>query len=930
MSPHGIKGTGKKIKCTSSSVNGPKMLAKKKRKILSETPDIVSSKTASYLRGLKIESSNDLQDKILKSICSSRLYKGRDEGDVGLPPKKKRKFQKNGGVESDSDVEKTIHRSKLKKQQYFEKPSSKVQKWKLTEDTQIYGSSNSTNKGKKKKKLMTFEDPDGVCIYDLHSPSKLKKVKKQKGANHVVNKKKVWIGKCILNTPKGLRKEAAKPKLTVSGSHLKSLTKKQRKELQEIYSLQICSDVEMSDSDGSADGQNLISTKKGKPSLTDNKWAYQQVLSKKKSKSKKDQDYSVGKMKKSKQEHVLEDDSYDNIEASSDDVSDIVDYEEYDEEEEEELDDAEDDDDDDEEDDDEDDDSEGQLSDERPDLNKKNMSNQNLPKHIWIARTEDQAILNLKHPMERNLFGFCEISVLSGGISILDAKITPDGMWHSLYSPHDHTPLKLVTEYAGGKDTLINIKKKVASMLPESDNFLNKIDSTSVIFLVRRLQWPFTDYISTIRPYQGLFQELKEEDRTASNQTLQPFGFGFISKCDDMPDYTSTAEEENLIGKWESLVKSKENPRILLCGSANTGKSTFCRRLLNTCLNIKKSVYFLDCDLGQTEFTPPGCVSLNLVKDFVLGPPFCHQKEPIYNVFVGDITPESSANHYMICIRNVINYYLRLSLQLPLVINTMGWIKGPGKQMLDGILNLIIPDQVIYLYSPKVKLDPHELYPTTVGQNPWNFPGENTEVNAARCNWSLEVLPSPIKPDKRCNKASKLSNAEVRTLVTLAYLGHNWSPNMGLNCCTPYRIKWNLLAIHVCHEVVPFSQIMYAINATVIALCVANLNTAFRYNNDESFPLGFMKRPLGRCLGFGFVRGIDVESQTLYIVSPLTLKTMSQVNTLLRGPISLPLERLQDQQMTDLLYIDRTLETTTGSRTLKRRANMPRHHSSTV
>lgn len=76
-----------------------------------------------------------------------------------------------------------------------------------------------------------------------------------------------------------------------------------------------------------------------------------------------------------------------------------------------------------------------------------------------------------------------------------------------------------------------------------------------------------------------------------------------------------------------------------------------------------------------------------------------------------------------------------------------------------------------------------------------------------------------------CSKLLKLSNAELRTLATLAYLGRNWSPNMGLNSCIPYKIKWNLIAIQVCHEVVPFSQIMYAINASVIALCVANLNT---------------------------------------------------------------------------------------------------------
>ncbi|CAI9723512.1 Hypothetical predicted protein [Octopus vulgaris] len=929
MSPHGIKGTGKKNKCSSLSVNGPKMLAKKKRKILSETPDVDVSGKATSWRGLKIESSNDLKEKILKQLtCPSRQYKGRD-GEIELPPKKKRKFQNNGSVETDSDVEKTSRRSKLMKKQYLEKPSSKMQRWKkLAEDAEFYGSSNSASKGKKKKKLMTVNYDDGVCVYDLHTPSKLKKMKRQKGANHIVNKKKVHIGKRVITPHKGGRKEAMKPKLNVSSSRLKLLSKKQRKKLEENYSLQIYSDVELSDSDVSADGQNVISIKKGKFSMPD-KWSYRQLLSKKKAKSKKEQECNVGKIKKSKQhhEHVLEDeDSYDNIEeASSDeDLSEVDD----DDEDEDEVDDAEEDDDDDEEEDDDDDeddddeDSEAQMSDERLGAEKKNVSNQNLPKHIWIARCEDQAIVNLKHPLERNLAGFCEISVLSGCICLLDAKIVPDGQWHPLYSPHDHTPLKLVTLHSCGKDGLVITKKKVASMLSESDNFVNRIDSNSVILLVRRLRWAFTDYISTIRPYQSLFQGLKEEDKTTCNQTLQPFGISFIAKS-NMPDYTSSAEEEHFIEKWESLIKSKENPRILLCGSTNTGKSTFCRRLLNICLNIKKSVYFLDCDLGQTEFTPPGCVSLSLVKDYVLGPPFCHQKEPIYNIFVGDITPESSANHYMICIRNVIHFYLRLSPQLPLVINTMGWIKGPGKQMLDGILNLITPDQVVYLYSPKIKLEPKELQPSVVGQNPWNFPGEKNELNSTHCNWTLEVLPSPV--NSGMSKLSKLSNAELRTLATLAYLGRNWSPNMGLNSCVPYKIKWNLIAVQVCHEVVPFSQIMYAINASVIALCVANLNTAFRYNNDENLPLGFVKRPLCRCLGFGFVRGIDAESQTIYIVSPVTLKTISQVNTLLRGPINLPLERLQDQQIPDILYIDKTLSTTTGSKTLKRRATMPRH-----
>lgn len=56
------------------------------------------------------------------------------------------------------------------------------------------------------------------------------------------------------------------------------------------------------------------------------------------------------------------------------------------------------------------------------------------------------------------------------------------------------------------------------------------------------------------------------------------------------------------------------------------------------------------------------------------------------------------------------------------------YFAGPGKQMLDGILNLIVPDQVVYLYTPKIELEPKELQLSVVGQNPWKFPGEKNEL----------------------------------------------------------------------------------------------------------------------------------------------------------------------------------------------------------
>jgi len=45
---------------------------------------------------------------------------------------------------------------------------------------------------------------------------------------------------------------------------------------------------------------------------------------------------------------------------------------------------------------------------------------------------------------------------------------------------------------------------------------------------------------------------------------------------------------------------------------------------------------------------------------------------------------------------------------------------------------------------------------------------------------------------------------------------------MSLRAVTPYRVQWTDVAIHVCHDVVANSQILYAVNGGVVALCVAS------------------------------------------------------------------------------------------------------------
>ncbi|KAJ0438557.1 putative polynucleotide 5'-hydroxyl-kinase [Helianthus annuus] len=56
-----------------------------------------------------------------------------------------------------------------------------------------------------------------------------------------------------------------------------------------------------------------------------------------------------------------------------------------------------------------------------------------------------------------------------------------------------------------------------------------------------------------------------------------------------------------------------------ICGPKNSGKSTFSRHLLQLLLPRHKRVAYLDSDVGQPEFTPPGCLSLTILDSEATG-----------------------------------------------------------------------------------------------------------------------------------------------------------------------------------------------------------------------------------------------------------------------------------------------------------------------
>ena len=79
-----------------------------------------------------------------------------------------------------------------------------------------------------------------------------------------------------------------------------------------------------------------------------------------------------------------------------------------------------------------------------------------------------------------------------------------------------------------------------------------------------------------------------------------------------------------LLPSWERCLSAFDKPStehsiVLVKGSKRTGKSTFARTILNRLLSGYRRVAFLECDVGQTEFSPPGLVSLTVLNQQVFG-----------------------------------------------------------------------------------------------------------------------------------------------------------------------------------------------------------------------------------------------------------------------------------------------------------------------
>ncbi|GJJ07824.1 hypothetical protein Clacol_002029 [Clathrus columnatus] len=516
--------------------------------------------------------------------------------------------------------------------------------------------------------------------------------------------------------------------------------------------------------------------------------------------------------------------------------------------------------------------------------------------------SEELAIMSLQNKSQGTLLsiptgksfafiGACYLTVLRGSISLMGVCLHTSSRSYPIFSPRsDPLALIIALQYVPTEHTI---------SLP--NRIVKNTGETSLI-LIQSLKMN-VESLGNYQILSQLFNPYENENNESISQCIGIDGLHFVNPSVSLkpPMHTfllhdSWANALDLcISKFTSNNVSIAKPFVgLVKGPKNCGKSTFARSLLNTILTSYARVAFLECDVGQSEFTPGGMVSLHVLSMPVFGPSFTHPTIPFRAHYVGSSTPRSSPSQYLSFLRALLETYRteiqnsyenladgdnRIGSIVPLVVNTQGWIKGLGADLLQKIEEIVVPTAI------------------------FNFEGSQSSLGhsqqSAEVYYIQPILPSP--------STQYFTATNRRTFAILSYFHAIFDENENVN--NGQVIRWNT-ELPLCsyrpwevslkkgidkiiltgagfEDVLP-DELHHAINCALVGL-VCDEQSSDELDEPYYTQGGSLPSPsYSRCVGLALVRGLDLQKGKLHLLTPLPPKFLQSCRILVKGELEIP------------------------------------------
>ncbi|KAI0242402.1 Polynucleotide 5'-hydroxyl-kinase grc3 [Massospora cicadina] len=343
-------------------------------------------------------------------------------------------------------------------------------------------------------------------------------------------------------------------------------------------------------------------------------------------------------------------------------------------------------------------------------------------------------------------------------------------------------------------------------------------------------------------------------------QAFKPLLPGFYPIMDPIPNVTGFRVPAEWAASCHNFIQmavdyaqgdSSEYPVAVVCGYKNSGKSSLSRLLVNKLLGKFSTVAYINCDVGQTEFTPPGLLTLHFLTEPILGPPFTQLRGPVLASYLGDTHPGNCAGHLFDTVAHFLDFALSAG-NFPVVINTNGWFRGHIFQM-----------------------------------------GQADGLNATR----LPIVSYGYLPSHH-----QFNPEHHRTLALASYLlssPSGWSLDIPLSRRASQAIPWSQVEFWVLLGDLHLSQALYAFDGAVVGLYTSPTHPV-PAPAQGIFPPRLVQPSIARfpppahynCVGLAYVRLIDPTTGTLHLITPLDRSTLGKVVAIAKGPLGLPRELL--------------------------------------
>ncbi|KDR71072.1 hypothetical protein GALMADRAFT_254240 [Galerina marginata CBS 339.88] len=539
--------------------------------------------------------------------------------------------------------------------------------------------------------------------------------------------------------------------------------------------------------------------------------------------------------------------------------------------------------------------------------------------------------------------GTCTLTVLHGSINIFGTTLSSSSSAYPIYAPRS-APLP-VLRTGSGQDSTLGIENLSSR--------LRNILQFQAVVLLQELRTNVEGLGRICRTFEGVF----EPSRWQKSSTQTPFdipGLYLIHRqTKECRPYSIPSSWTSTLDRILSKSDSMSCGTYIVKGPKNAGKSTLARTLTNRLLESYQRVAFLECDIGQSEFTPGGMVSLNVISKPILGPPFTHPTLPNHAHFVGSNTPRSSPAHYLDAILALIQTYrldiqspaietddsdLRISDMIPLVVNTMGWSKGLGADLTERIESMLEPTDIFDIQAPVREDYPGSGLPPSMGHQHHGYGAYQERSMMDGSNSRSHVLD----PISSSSAAAGYTPADHRTLSILSYFyarfpfdavpgdleqitAKSWDISRPLCAVPPYQVDCSVAFDKVIlsgagSEDVVEEEIGRVLNGAIVGIVSYEPGTIdIESIPEEGSSLAMTGIPYtqhhgppppvsSNCVGIALIRGVSPPSKEavsadgakarvktyFHILTPLPQALLARSRVLVKGEMELPVWGMLD------------------------------------